>query len=246
MDFTTEQIERVVREVLAEMKRAPVSPAVSTPVAKPKNPPIDRKKPSVAEQDGTLVVNSRVVTLAEVADRLPGKRRLVVRPGAVVTPAVRDALRQRNVVLEFTAAAANSGGCPPARLVLIAVLTRFDVQSLAAALSGDGRKPVCHLRDCLISATDLLAEELAERDSLMVLLTPHASAALCLANRRPGVRAILAEDLQSLSRDVEAVGANVLIVNPKKVGRYPIQRMVETFRAGGVRPCPKVFENQLA
>jgi hypothetical protein len=243
MEFTTEQIERVVREVLAEMKRAPANPGNSGP--KPAAPRTGTKKPLAGEQEGVLAISSRVVTLAEVSDRLPGKRRLVVRPGAIITPAVRDALRQRNVVLEFGAAAA-PGGSASVRLVLIAALTRFDVQSLSAALSGEGLKPVCRLSDCLIEATDLLVEELAGGGTLTVLLTPHAAAALCLANRRPGVRAILGEDVRTLPKDIEAVGANTLVVDPKKVGRYPLQRMIETFVTGGVRLCPKVFIKHLS
>ncbi|MBL9081025.1 MAG: hypothetical protein JNK76_04425, partial [Planctomycetales bacterium] len=47
-----------------------------------------------------LEVAAQVVTLAEIDGRLGDKRRLVVGPKAVVTPAVRDVLRQRNIVLE--------------------------------------------------------------------------------------------------------------------------------------------------
>jgi hypothetical protein len=185
------------------------------------------------------------VTLAEVSDRLPGKRRLLVRPGAVVTPAARDALRQRNIVLEFTSAA-TAGNPASVRLALIAALTRFDVQSLAATLGGDGLKPVCHLCDCLLAATDLLVEELAGGGALAVMLTPHTATALCLANRRPGVRAVLGDDVRTLPKDIEAVGANTLIVNPKRVGRYALQQMVQAFGGGGVRSCPKVFAKHLS
>jgi hypothetical protein len=240
MNVTAEQIERVVREVLAEMVRAPAGPQPSPPPL-----PASKGKPSTADRDGMLVLNSQLVTLAEVAERLPGKRRVVVRPGAVVTPAVRDALRQRNVALEF-AAAAVQGDLAPLRLVLIAVLTRLDVQLLATALRGEGLEVESRHEDCILAATDQLAGELTKGETLGVLLTPHTAAALCLANRRPGVRAILSGELRSLPGDAEAVGANALIVDPKKAGAHQVRLMIESFCAGGVRSCPAAFVERLS
>ncbi|MBN2580510.1 MAG: hypothetical protein JXB10_16110 [Pirellulales bacterium] len=245
MQPTSEQIERVVREVLAEMQRAPASRAVLVPGPKPETPSACQAKPSAPDQDGVLVLSAQLITLAEVFDRLPGKRRVVVRPGTVVTPAVRDALRQRNVALEFATQAIPHNDAAM-RLLLIAVGTRFDVQSLAAGLDGKGPKVECHLRDCLLEAVDLLAAELAGHDALGVLLTPHTAAALCLANRRSGVRAILGGELRNLPGDAAAVGANALIVDPKTTGSYQVRQMIESFGAGGVRPCPKVFIQQLS
>ena len=50
-------------------------------------------------QSGALVVHDRVVSLPQLEGRLEGVRRLQVAPSAVVTPSVRDLLRQRGIEL---------------------------------------------------------------------------------------------------------------------------------------------------
>jgi hypothetical protein len=249
MQYSLDEIERVVREVLSEMKRTP-----TTVMAPPAAPPIPPPQPAPAPgptgkkttfgENGVLVLNQRVVTLAEVSGRLAGKRRVVVRPGTVVTPAVRDALRQRNLPLEFSAPTVPL--LAPARLILFAARTQCDPKPLAANLRSTGLNVGCQSGDCVIAAADHLAAELANRDALGVMITPHAAAALCLANRLPGVRAILGADLSSLPEDAGAVGANVLILNPKKFSIVQLRQMIEQFCAGGVRPCPEALGKQLS
>ena len=88
---TTEEIERIVREVMLQLeiasKAANAAPADVLPVVSP------------AARHGDVVVDSRVVTLATVAGRLEGAKQLIVPPAALVTPAVRDELRRKGVVL---------------------------------------------------------------------------------------------------------------------------------------------------
>ena len=48
---------------------------------------------------GVLTLPDRVVSLATIADRLAGVRQVVVSAKAVVTPAVRDELRARQIEL---------------------------------------------------------------------------------------------------------------------------------------------------
>ena len=66
-------VERVVREVLAELGA------------------VGESRAQECHNTGDLVVNARVVTMAEVAGRLESARRLVVPRKAVVTPAMPEA-----------------------------------------------------------------------------------------------------------------------------------------------------------
>ena len=85
MKKPTIDVERVVREVLAEMGIAPANSGED-----------GGRKAEKSRDCGTgssdLILTARVVTMAEVAGRLKAVRRLVVRQEAVVTPAVRDEL----------------------------------------------------------------------------------------------------------------------------------------------------------
>ena len=78
MTLTAEEIERIVQEVIRRLTSAGVQ--------------VTRLKP-------TLVLEDRLVTLASIEGRLEGIKQLVVLPKAIVTPSVRDELRDKNVEL---------------------------------------------------------------------------------------------------------------------------------------------------
>jgi len=215
-------VDRVVREVLAELGLAP-------PVA-----PGDE-----------LVLSCQVVALSELDGRLEAVRRLVVPPGAVITPAVRDELRRRNVTLAYGSPTAASAAAP-VRLLVATVGRQPDPASLLGGLANEGIEIAQHNLDCLIAATDLLAGEIAKPHTLGLMLTRHTAAALCLANRLPGVRAVSGTDASAVGAAIAAVGANLLVVDPAAVGPFRLKQIVSEFCRGGARPCPEVFKERLA
>ena len=77
MTFTEEQIEWIVAEVLRRLTRGD----------------------SNSQLKSDLIIVERVVTMRSIENRLPGVTRVVVEPRAVVTPAVRDELKQRQIEL---------------------------------------------------------------------------------------------------------------------------------------------------
>ncbi len=80
----SELIERVVREVIRRLLERGVSVGESVP----------------ANGTAEVVVQERVVALATIEGRLKDVRRVVVGRRAVVTPAVRDELKDRGIELE--------------------------------------------------------------------------------------------------------------------------------------------------
>jgi hypothetical protein len=229
----TSQIERVVLEVLSEMGLAPGTGSQAAGGAAP-----------ARGADGDLVLDRRVVSLAELPEKLDGVRRLVVPPGAVVTPSVRDLLNRNHVSLAFGASPlAPAAGS--VRAIVIAVGPRYDPDPLLKALGGEGFAVDARRMDCLIAATDQLAAELRAGGTVGVLLTRHAAAAVCLANRLAGVRAVHATTLENLAADADAVGANLLVIDPGSQGFVPTRQMITSFVRGGVRPCPEVFRQRL-
>jgi len=218
-------IDRVVREVLAELDAAPSN---------------DDHEPVISD----LVISCRVVTLAEVEGRLGGIRRLVVPLRAVVTPAVRDELQRKNVTLAYESPVA-SKTAEPLRLVVVTAGKSFDPTALLGALSREAVEVQPHMSDCLIAASDQLAGEVKRPDTLGLLLTRHPAAALCLANRHPGVRAISGPDTATVSKAAGAVGANLLVIDPTAQSGAQLKRITTEFCRGGTRPCPEVFQQRL-
>ena len=243
-------IERVVREVLAELGAAAGNgaqrPATAPPrlgnAAAPVETPV--AEPS-ARSANELVVDSRVVTMTEIAGRLDLIRRVVVSRKAIVTPAVRDELLRRGVALRCVDVP-NGRASSAVRMVLITSGTDFDPAALVAGLTREGFQVEPSDVGCLISATDLLASETAKADALGVLLTRHTAAGLCLANRLGGVRAVTGVDAPAVATAAGAMGANLLVVDPHAGTFFQLKQMVTEFGRNGIRPCPVVFGERLA
>ena len=239
MSERTKDVERIVREVLAELGQASGETVCPVPTATSlRSAPVtpDPRSPNSEADNDQLVVNRRVVTLSEVEGRLDGVRRLVVPPRAVITPAARDELLQRNIHLVYAEAK------PPAslRLVMLTVGRQFDPASLVDALRQEGVNVEPHTTDCVIAAIDHLDGELAKPDTLAVLLTRHTAAGLCLANRHRGVRAVARLDA------VSEVGANLLVLDPGTRAVFQLKQTIGEFCRGGRRPCPEVLKERLA
>jgi len=238
MTDVAKEIERLVRKALAERDLAPT--------ARPHPPEACSQQAPSHSMPGELVVTSRVITLTELGERLAGVRRLVVPPRAIVTPAVRDELYRRNI--ELVVAEPKGGPAvqgTTAGLVVFVHGKQSDAASLLGALANEGIGVQPQQSDCIIAATEQLARQLARGGTLGVLLTRHTAAALCLANRYPGVRAILAGDMDRVAADAAAVGANLLIVDPTRNGAFRVRKMIGQFCRQGPQECPKVFETKL-
>jgi hypothetical protein len=240
MSQDTLEIERVVRQVLAELGLASNGDSAAS---KPAGAGRSNDEPDGSRE---LVLAGRVVTLAEVAGRLEGICRLVVPARAVVTPAVRDDLRRRGILLAFASACGEkvSAGSE-IKLVVAAVGESFDLEPLTEMLGGEGVEVSAAEYKCLIRAADELGRRLARSDTLGMLITKHTAAGLCLANRRPGVRAVLGVDATTAASDVAAVGANLLVVDPLIAGPLQLKQMASRFCRGGPAVCPEVFRERL-
>jgi hypothetical protein len=183
--------------------------------------------------------------VAELAGRLDSVRRLVLLRKAVVTPAVREELLRREIAL---VRADSPGECPAAAVCLVLMLcgTAFDPAGLIAALARDGFQVERATSDCLIAAIDQLSAEIARPGTLGALLTAHVPAGLCLANRVRGVRAITGTDARAVAEAAAAVGANLLVADPRASSFFQLKQMIAEFCRDGVRPCPAVFRTRLA
>jgi hypothetical protein len=246
-------IERVVREVLAQLGvapqtgAAPAGPASGSPSAAV---PQEKEKPQPTGETGSsasggeIVLQRRVVTLADLPERLEGVRRVAVPPKAVVTPAVHDELRKRHIHLVY---AEPQPGKAPGRapVTIVSMGSPWDPAPLIKALESEGLAVQSQHVDCLVEATDRLAKDLAGGQAMGVLLTRHAAAGLCLANRLAGVRAIRGSSTDAVAAEAEAVGANLLVLDPSAIGLFTSQQIVLRFLRGGPRQCPAVFRKRL-
>jgi len=238
-------VERVVREVLAELRLAADAPSSVEPQPpRADSPDTSQSQPEANAHSDELVVGSRVVTMADVDNRLEAVKRLVVPPQAVVTPAVRDELRRKNVSLAY-AEPAEGEAAGPLRLAMLLAATSFDPAALIEALRREGIDTAARKSDCLIAACDTLAGELSRPETLGVLLTSQPAAGLCLANRLKGVRAVSGATTSAVDDDAASVGANLLVADPARNSLFQLKQMVSEFSRYGPRECPRVFHERL-
>jgi len=241
-------IDEIVRQVLAQLGLASPGQAAQRPPAAEPAAQANGEAHAADADHGQLLVASRVVTLAELKDRLATVRKVVVAPRAIVTPAVRDELIRRKIALVVGQQSSPSEKAPAAghrRLVLMAVGSALEPAPLVAALQKDGIAVEVRRSDCLIRATGELADELRSGETLAVLATSYTAAALCLANRLAGVRAVLGADATTVERDTASVGANLLVVNSAPLGTYPLKQLVSRFYHEPRHECPEVFAKNL-
>ncbi len=238
---STEEIERIVREVMAQLGVASKS-AAAPPLAAPADASL-AVSPTV--RDGEVFVDCRVVTLESIAGRLQGAKQLMVPPGALVTPAVRDELRRKGVALvRGSAAATCAKGLP--RVLLVVGPARHDPAAVVQVLAQEGIDVQTETSDCLIAATDKLAARGC----------PGASArpALDAAHGRrpvpgqPSRRASVPfwrPSVSATAAAVAAVGANVLVVDPAVGTAYEKKQILRDFCLGGIRGCPEALKERL-
>lgn len=262
MTDLTAAIERVVREVLAQMS-ASARPAPHAHAAQGAGGcacgGAKTDQPAATDcpcgcggacktlgggECGVFRVASRLVTLAELPPDLDGLKQIVVPAQAVVTPAVRDALKQRRVALTYAFKAPPAGKTPPAIAVAVAE-TKFHPVALVRSLSLDGAAVERSPAKDLPAAVDALASALSRHGAIGLLLTDNVSTALCLANRLPGVRAITAAEPGELRRAAAGAGANVLAMAPRKLGFFSLKRLAAQFALESPYPVPAAYAQAL-
>jgi hypothetical protein len=97
----------------------------------------------------------------------------------------------------------------------------------------------------LTSVVGNIAGQIAGGGKLGTVLTRQTAAAICLANRQRGVRAIGGKGSREILENVEAVGANLLVLDPMGQSLFDLQRTLMQFVAGAPRACPAAFVNDL-
>ncbi len=84
--------------------------------------------------------------------------------------------------------------------------------------------------DCMKKTTELVAESIAANESLKVVIATHDGAVGCVwANRKKGVRAVVAVTVEQTKRDLSATNANTLIFDPRDLGPYQARQVVDFF-----------------
>jgi hypothetical protein len=237
------QIEGIVRDVLARLQ---ANGRPTAEIAKQSaSTALETDVPTGRSRATGLVLDEAVVTLAALEGRLDGVREVAVRAGAVVTPAARDVLRDRGVVLSRNGDAASSD-LPGASEVVIGVAgCRVEPVNARRLKEVVGMPVELLARVGLIDVVREISEQIVLGGKKGILFTTEAAAALCLANRRRGVRAVAASDAREVDRTAASVGANLLVIRPEGLTTWNQLSIAREFVNCGQVKCPAEYADSL-
>ncbi len=229
---TDEQLEQIVNAVLAQLgRRADAADRSSSSQSAPSS-----------SGSGELVISDKVITAATLADRLANVRRLVIPARAVVTPSARDLLKEKNITL---VRALKATAPASVRVVFGVAGVKLDAADLVRSLGQHGIEVEPLPTVGLGQVTTELAEEVSKSGTLGVLLTDNVAAALCIANRRRGVRAGTAANRGEVNEAIRTLGVNFLVVDAMRRSQLELQRIVEAFATAPARQCPAELKSLL-
>ncbi len=258
-------IDAIVREVLqrlmqpaaappeprpaAEPQRAPSAPAstpvpaASTPVPAASTPVSAAVTPEVppkpADPPGTLRLAERVITLATLEGRLRGVRRVAVGRSAVVTPSVRDVLGRQGIAL-----VREDLKCAGSATLMNCQVRVTGADCSAATLSSQLGLQVVSV-DRVAEAVKQSVRDIRTEQKLAIVITRQTALALCLANRHRRVRAAIARCEETVRDAVGSIGANLLVIDPRRAKPEELPRLIRIFAEGGSRDCPHEFAQLL-
>ncbi|MEX0939204.1 MAG: hypothetical protein WDZ59_15185 [Pirellulales bacterium] len=228
------QIERIVQEV---MRRLRTSGSTSSGVA-------SSATSDASESGGELRIDRRLISLSYLEGRLDGVRHVRIPVGAVVTPSARDLLTERGVRLA-TAAACQPCDTTAAESVIGVVDSAVCIDQLAKDVEREGLATTCIAAVGLVEAVKELTEVLHEGQGRGVLVTARAAAAVCLANRQRGLRAVEACGDADDEKRWQSVAANLLVVDPAGMSRFGLTQLAKQFLRAEAAECPAELREAL-
>lgn len=247
MELSAAEIERLVRDVMSRLQ----ADAASPPNASENNAGAllsAGEKVSPGRMKGLQSIAGSVISLADVEGKLTDVTTLAVGPRAVVTPAVRDLLRQRKIELVRDGAvarrnASNDVATKPNVAVAVAVAAKqYAAGRLVERLRRDGYAVQQLAQVGLAAALRELADEAVKGGMRGLLIADEAEVAVIALNRKRGVRAIAGEEATAVARATGSVGANVLVVDPRRKNDFLIERLTKAWLTAKSTACPATLE----
>lgn len=199
---------------------------------------------SSASSARKLELTDKLVTLATLENRLTGVDQLALRAGAVVTPAALDELRSRGIEVVRVVTPVAAAAVRPTLTIGVAEVTNAacDVPALIAAVAKTGCAVERIAETGLTSVTAELTEHASKGGRPVLLLTSRPAAAVCIANRYRGVRAVGGRDSRGVLESILEVAANFVAIDPASLSAFELRRLVTEFVANWPRTLPNELE----
>jgi ribose 5-phosphate isomerase RpiB len=204
-------IEAIVRDVLARLTSG--------------------NGPAASATASEIVVTGKLITVESFPKKLSGVQQVVAQPGAIVTPAARDLLKEKGIVLVHRAAKSTAGVASKSsqkKILFGLAETSFD----SAPLFNSLQREISVQQTARVGLVDVVTElssQVGLGGDRAVLITNEVDAAVCLANRQRGVRAVQGTGVEQVRQACEKLGANLLVLSPAAQGHFSLARLIKAF-----------------
>ncbi len=227
-------IDRIVTNVLEQIRTPPGSRAVTAASALPVTPTPPTKpatSASAAMPSAEYGVTDNIVTAAVLEQlRLPSGAALVVGPKSILTPSAHDWLRQRKVTWKRgrTEVATTSATAGRSWRLLAATVTptvRSLLDHVSRSYPAWRRELTGKPQETVDVAIRLIATAEAQR---LLVITQSAELVAGLANRGDKVRAAVITTAERLRHVMTEWNCNVVVVSPEGRSLMELRAIVQT------------------
>ena len=226
--FSHNEINRIVQVVVQRLQQKQL---VSEQVASRTSPVGHSPTGLAAGRMSTAVTDCRLITTATLNECVNRAARLQVPLGAVITPAARDWLSERNIQLIFGERSPKSThACHVGWVYLAKWRTNRNLTDLHSVLSREfTRFDWCGDGDAMLTIPQAVQAVDGDPEPRAVLFTGQTCVALCRLNKHGHVRASLGTDLEAVREAIELLDNNVLVLDPTRHGTYALRNLVSTY-----------------
>lgn len=210
-------IEAIVREVVRRLRQVNAElPGNGT----------EANGEAIPIAQGELKLEDRLVTLETLHNRLAGIRSVSVPHRAIVTPAVRDELKDRGIVLRQS----NGNGVVKPSEGTNRQDTRPTVWVMVDGIDVAALERMCGSAIAVKVASDLgtVVQSLAQV-ATAVVITHAPSAAVVTANRDANVRAAVGFNFPAVRQAMDEANANLLAIDPRGKGTAELFGLINEF-----------------
>lgn len=230
--FTPDDVAGIVREVLRRISAAPPAAPAAAPQPAPRPATAPATPTPPAPLAAGFAITEKVVSAAALAAVPAGTRTVRLRADAVVTPSARDAARDAGYELVRGPTGAAAPAAPASFPFVVATAdAAADAQTRAAAIvravPRARRLPATGLADVVAT----LALDLPRDGGRALVLAGRPHAAVALANRTPGIRAVTARDTATLLAAAAECAANLVVVAPRDFSAVALERVAVALAA---------------
>lgn len=220
-------IEAIVRKVLSRLPGAANAACANSATNVANVKPCETVSSIQAQQNQqSFECDAKVITMETLRGKLNNIKTLRVKPKTIVTPAVRDELRDRNIRIAFDLGSANPANGPAT--ILLGTTCNATGNSLRDQLVANGTQVQLHVEKSVAQLAAKVSNKIASSmPGLIVTDQPYTAA--CSANRNSNVRAVVVGDPNELRAANAELNPNCVVIKQGNEGQFNLAYVLNQF-----------------